>query len=550
VGNRHGYLEIPHTYEVLQKYIGAAYNFIGKSPDKTLKQRYFMKLILYILLSFLVVLLAKVGHGQVASPQPFPHAFGLAGKGEEVAKNGAEGQDPLIAGPISVPQKFIRQTGTKAAKYAKRITGKTEKTLTKLARWEGKIKALLEKASPETAQRLFGNGQLTFAGMLVQYQKGQQIVNGYGKQYDEYRDRLGNTMDYLSAQNTKAKEAGKQLKQLDSLVENTEAFQQFMKERKKQLIQQSIQYMGKSKYLKKMNSEAWYYVETLRNYKEIFQDEKKAEELAGKLLHMVPGFEDFLQRKSAVAGLFGFNTLQQVGDGAPNLAGLQTRASVQNLIQQQFGSGPNAQQALAQNVQQAQAQLSQLKDKIAQGGNSDGELSSFKPNNTKTKIFLQRIEYTANVGFGKINPLATGTNSNAIADIALGIGYKLNDKSTVGVGASYKLGMGSLQRVRLSGQGIGLRSFIDWKLEKQLYISGGYEMNYLPAMEGLRIAAPFGSNTADTWQKSGLIGIAKKMKVRTKWFSASSVQLLYDVLHRQQRPVGQAFIFRVGYVLK
>ena len=35
------------------------------------------------------------------------------------------------------------QTGNKIDKYSKRITGKTKKSLAKLARWETKIKALL-----------------------------------------------------------------------------------------------------------------------------------------------------------------------------------------------------------------------------------------------------------------------------------------------------------------------------------------------------------------------------------------------------------------------
>jgi hypothetical protein len=463
---------------------------------------------------------------------------------------------------LPISNKYYKAVTGKAAKYAKRITNKTEKTLTKLARWEGKIKALLEKASPETAQRLFGNPQLTFGGMLEQYQRGQQIANGYGKTYDEYRDRLKGTMQYLTsppaplhlvergaAENgakIEAKGAAaayQQLQKLDTLVDNTEALQQFIKERKRQLIEQSIQYIGKSKYLQKINSDSYYYFETLRNYKSIFEDEKRAEELAVKLLHKIPGFEEFLQRNSAVAGLFGFNT-NVGGNATPNLAGLQTRASVTALIQNQLASGgAGAQQTFTQNVQQAQAQLSQLKDRIMQagGGSSDSEQPSFKPNNTKTKTFLQRIEYTANVGFGKINPLVSGGITNATADIALGIGYKLNDKSTVGVGASYKLGMGSLQRIRFSGQGIGLRSYIDWKLKKQFYVSGGYEVNWLA---GRPVGTP-----AMAWQRSGLIGISKKMKVRTKWFKGSSVQLLYDFLHHQSPTSwgGQEWVFRVGY---
>jgi hypothetical protein len=468
-------------------------------------------------------------------------------------------QDTPMA--IKAPQRFIEQAENKATKYYRRLQSKTEKTLTKLARWEERVKNLLQKASPETAQRLFAPGQPSFASLLEQYRKGQTMANQYGQQYDEYRDRLKNTMGYLSAQQSKAKEAHRQLQKLDSLANDTEAMQRFIKERKRLLMDQCLRHIGRSKWLKKMDKESYYYIETLRNYKALFQDEKKVEELAMRLLRKLPGFENFLQRNSAVAGLFGFGQNVGAASGPPNLAGLQTRASVSALIQNQLAAGgPGAQQAFRQNVQQAQAQLSQLKDRISQAGGGDGELPSFKPNNQKAKTFWQRLEYTANIGFGRLNPLALGTqattgagartSSDAVADIALGVGYKLNDKSTVGIAASCKLGLGSIQRVRFSGQGLGLRSFIDWKLKKQFYISGGYEMNYLPRLESLRLPSPFGTRNADVWQRSALLGISKKMKINSKWAKLSQVQLLYDFLHDQHRPQGQAWIFRVGYSFK
>jgi hypothetical protein len=494
--------------------------------------------------------------------------------------------------------RFIRQTGAKATKYYGRINNKTEKALQKLARWEGKIKALLEKTAPETAQRLFAGPQTTFAGMLERYRKGrdgwwghrandgwwghqpwEEIANNYGKTYDGYRDRLTNTMGYLASpcgaaaaacgptlplpagrplsQGEGKAEIGakgaaaayQQLQKLDSLVDNTEALQQFIKERKRQLAEAAVKYLGKSRWAKKMDKDSYYYMETLRNYKSLFGDERKAEQLAVRLLQKIPGFEGFLQRNSAVAGLFGFNTNVDAS-GIPNLSGLQTRAGMTALLQ---NSGITA-QALQQNMQAAQAQLNQLKDRVMDGawdthhGGGDGEPPSFRPNNQKTKTFWQRLEYTANIGFGRINPLATGRNATATADIALGIGYKLNDRSTVGIGASYKLGMGSIRRVRFSGQGIGLRSYIDWKLKKQFYVSGGYELNHLPAMQGVRSLTPNPSPTGEGgWQRSGLIGICKKTKLRTKWARCSSIQLLYDFLHARQRPVGQAWVFRLGY---
>ena len=124
----------------------------------------------------------------------------------------------------------------------------------------------------------------------------------------------------------------------------------------------------------------------------------------------------------------------------------------------------------------------------------------------------------------------------ATANIGVSVGYKLNDKSIIGLGASYKLGLGSIQRISITHQGIGLRSFVDWKVKKEFFISGGYEMNY---------QAQF--NSYDNWQQSGLIGLSKKINIKTKWFKGTKLQLLYDVLYRTHVPVSQPVVFRVGY---
>jgi hypothetical protein len=65
----------------------------------------------------------------------------------------------------------------------------------------------------------------------------------------------------------------------------------------------------------------------------------------------------------------------------------------------------------------------------------------------------------------------SGTGRAAIADMGLSLGYKLNDKSIIGVGASYKMGYGSIQKIRITHEGVGLRSFIDWKLKKNFFSS-------------------------------------------------------------------------------
>ncbi|MBL7730889.1 MAG: hypothetical protein JNM88_06895, partial [Chitinophagaceae bacterium] len=390
----------------------------------------------------------------------------------------------------ALPEKYLTTISSKAELYYSRLTDKTEKILEKLARWEGKIKSILEKTSPETAQRLFGNGQLTFAALLEKYKQGKAAADEYRGKYDAYRDKVTTSLKYLDdkygkynkyigyasnkyigyvsnkyigyVSNTgdtvqglrfdhdsskqssvsKLSLAREQTVRLNEQVRQTEAVEQFIKERKKELMEQAVKYLSNNKYIKKISKESYYYVQTLANYKELFSDPKKAEELALKLLQKLPGFDDFMRRNSMLASLFNLPQTPSQGGGLNSLAGLQTRAQVSGLIQQQLsGGGPNAMQQFQQNMQAAQSQLNELKNKLIKSGgsSSDGNMAEgFKPNNQKSKTFLQRLEYSANVQSQKATAYFPVTS-----DLGLSVGYKLNDKSVIGVGASYKLGWGS-----------------------------------------------------------------------------------------------------------
>jgi len=455
--------------------------------------------------------------------------------------------DSTIEALQKIPLKYINTIDSKIEKYSKRITAKTEKTLVKLSKWEIKIKDILDRVSPETSEKLFGNNQTTFSTLLKKLQEGKAIAEGYKTKYNEYRDKLTTSIKYLEDQRDKLDKnliqpintSKKKLDELEQDISNTEAVEAFIKERKKQLMNEAAKYLGKSKYLTKIDKEAYYYVETLRNYKELFSDKKKAEELAYKILDKIPAFKNFVRQNSMLASLFRIP-----GNGSnmspESLAGLQTRASVQAIIQERIATGgPNAQQQFSQNLHQAQAELNKLKEKVLQSGGSSSEanIPNFKPNNQKSKTFLQRLEYGSNFQIAKNNSLVPTT-----ADIALSVGYKLNDKSIIGIGASYKMGMGSIQRISISHQGIGIRSFVDWKLKKQFFVSGGFEMNYNAQFKNITQL-----KYSTDWQQAGLVGITKKLNIKTKFFKGTSVQLLYDMLYRQHTPVSQPVLLRMGY---
>lgn len=456
--------------------------------------------------------------------------------------------DSVLQSLQQIPAKYISQVDKKIDQYANRITSKTEKTLTKLSRWENKIHTLLEKVNPEAAQRLFADNQLTFTKALEKYKMGELVIADQRVKYDEYKDKLTTSLGYLEKQKdnlnekvvSKVKIAKQKADELEKDDINSEAMQQFITERRKQLIDQSVKYIGNSKYLQKISKENYYYVETLKNYKELLHDKKKAEQTALSILNKIPAFKKFVQENSLLARLFG----SSAGTGTTaSLVGLQTRASVNTLIQNQIAAGgPNAQAQIQQNMQQAQAELSKLKDKVLKAGGGSSEdlnMPDFKPNQQKTKTFLQRIEFGSNFQFAKNNSYLPTT-----ADIGLSMGYKLNDKSVVGFGGSYKMGMGVIEHISITHQGVGLRSFMDWKLKKQFFISGGYEMNYNAQFKNINQLQQYSD-----WQQSGLVGLSKKISVKSKLIKGTKVQLLYDFLARQHMPVSQPVVFRLGYCL-
>jgi hypothetical protein len=446
-----------------------------------------------------------------------------------------------------IPNKYISQVDKKIDKYSHRLSSKTDKTLDKLVRWEVRIHSLLQKTSPETAERLFANKDLTFAGLQEKLQQGKTIAANTTAQYNEYRDKLTTSIKYIEQQKSlidsnvvkPIKATSQKMDALENEVAQTEAVQQFIQQRKQQLISESIKYIGKSKYLTKINKESYYYVETLKNYKEIFSDSKKAETTAKELLNKIPAFQKFTRQNSLLSSLF---SSPQSLDASQNLIGLQTRSSVNALIQNRIATGgPGAQEMVKQQIQAAQDEMSKLKNNLLKKktANGEGALPDFKPNTQKSKTFAQRLDYSFNLQFGKTNLLPS------IADIGLGIGYKLNDKSLIGIGLSYKLGMGSIQHIKFSHEGIGIRSYLDWKLKRNLYIGGGFELNHNSRFEKFSEL-----RNVDGWQQSGLVGLIKKIPIKIKKMKSTQIQLMYDLLYRTHLPVSQPFIFRIGYNFK
>lgn len=449
------------------------------------------------------------------------------------------------------PTRFLDKLNKKASHLEDKVLNYSEKTLRRLEKQEKKLYKKLYKKDSIAAKQLLQSGQEGYSKLREQLAGGGNAVQR-GRQYLSRFDTLNTSLKFLSqnagklitnqqALQGKLQGATKSMAGLSDKLQQAEAIQKYLKDRR-QLLRDNLQRVGLVKELRKYNQQAYYYAAQIKEYKAILEDPKRLEQKAIGLLRKLPLFQKFMQQHSELAALFpepaNYGTLQ-------SLAGLQTRASVQNLIQQQIAAGgPNAQAMIQQNLQAAQGMLNQLKDKVLKSphlGEGQGEVDipeDLKVNPYKTKRAKDRLEFGTN-----LQSTRAGVYWPVTTDIGLSVGYRLNPSSVVGIAGAYKLGLGKdIRNIRLSHQGIGFRTFMDWKLKGAFFISGGAEWNYRSEFKRVEALKNF-----SYWQRSALVGLSKTVSIKSKFFKKTKIQIMYDLLWRTEVPTKQPLVFRTGY---
>ncbi|WP_436488159.1 hypothetical protein [Chitinophaga sp. ARDCPP14] len=454
----------------------------------------------------------------------------------------AQAQDSLLQKANAIPGKYLSQVKQKSDKMERQITQRSEKALSRFMKQEEKLKRRLGRIDSLKANNLFAHS-IDSLGSLKSRMKGKlgRYSGALTQSGGPYLDSLSNSLSFLKdSKGLLEKSKGVtdklngSLKSVDNLKDKlaqAEQIKAYIRERKQLLKEQLSQYTGFTKDLQKMNKEAYYYAQQLKEYKEVFKDKKKAEQKAMEVIKKIPAFNDFMQKHSQLASLFN---IQGGSASAPNLEGLQTRNQVEQLIQQRLGSGPNASAAVSQQMAEARSKFDELKSKFPDLDNA-AEMPDFKPKEMKTKSFLQRLEFGSNIQFQRSNKFFPTTG-----DLAGQAAYKFHKNGSAGLGLSYKLGMGTgFDNIHFSGQGMGIRSFIDWKLKGTFFLNGGYEQNYQPDYAGV----PEG--VGQKWTQSGLIGISKKYKINSKL--KGNMMVLFDFLYNQHVPRTDPVKVRLGY---
>lgn len=438
---------------------------------------------------------------------------------------------------ITLPDKYLSQVKRKSEHVEAQVDKRTAQALDRFARQEKRMQAKLMKVDSTAAKRIFSHSIDSLQNMKAGL--GRKVNGLTSNAGGAYLDTLQNSLKFLQGSDKvlgggKLASATQSVDNLQNSLQQAEQVKAYLREQRQLLKQQLANYTGFGKELTNLNKEAYYYGQQLNEYKATLSDRKKAEEKAVALLKTLPAYNNFISQHSQFAGLFN---LVGTGSNTASLAGLQTRSQVEQMVAQRLGNDPAAQQAVSQQMAQARSQINELKDKYSNLDNA-GDMPDFKPNPMKTKRFLQRLEFGGNVQFQKNTSYYPTTT-----DIAGQVGYRFHKNGTAGVGVSYKLGMGTgWNHIAFTHQGVGLRSFVDWKLKGTFYINGGFEENYLTAITNVSAL-----KNLSLWKGSALLGVSKKYKINAKL--KGNLMVLYDFLASRSVPATSSFKVRIGYTM-
>lgn len=455
-------------------------------------------------------------------------------------------QQPPTGQQAPLSRKQITAVAHEAKRYTEKLNAKTRKLLSKMEKQELKLCKQRYAGNTDSVKIIcscIAKEYSTLNEMLAAGGTGASKLTGA---YLPALDSLSTGFAFLNtagmgsaviSQGSLISGAAKNIETLQGSFNVSDKVQQLLKQRK-QAIEQQLQSLAVTKSFKKIKQQLYYYEQQVTAYKEALNNPSRLRGKIFEALQRVPAFSKFFREHSQLAAIF---QLPGAANPVPQANGLQTRASVISQITSTLGTGANVQQALGQNLNAAQTQLNQLKQqlsKLGNGGNTDLEMPDFKPNNQKTKSFLQRLE----TGFN-LQSQRSSTLLPAASDIGISVGYKLNDKSIVGAGLAYKLGLGkSISHIRLTHEGLSLRSFIDYQLKGKLWLTGGVEYNYNSSFKNIEQLKNYSG-----WQQSILFGLSKKIAVGGK--ARMNMQILFDGMYRKNTPETRPLLFRVGYSL-
>jgi len=491
--------------------------------------------------------------------------------------------DSAVNKVTSFPMRLFGHIQSKTASLNQQLSQQTQKYLQKLQQQEQRLQKKLFSIDSNAAKKLFANSNQQYATLLQKLQADtgsnhQKVTGTYQPHMDSLQTALAFLQKNQSALNqpansmtsltggsaaalttrvganlppevqAKLQASISQLQALQAKMQDAAQVKGFMAQRKQQIGQYITQHASMQNVLGKpyaqMQQNMYYYSAQVRQYQAMANSPDQLEQKALAMLSRLPAFQGYMKTNSQLSSLF---SLPGSSSGAQILAGLQTRNQVSETAKSQLtaaASGTtnnNSSSAAAPSgLESAQSQLASYKAKLSQlgGGGSTIDAPNFRPNEQKTKTFFSRLMYGID-----FQTTQSTYYFPTMTSLGLSLGYKLGKGNDVGIGAAMKIGWGTgFNHIAVTGQGVGLRSFVDIALKGSFSATGGFEYNY---------TAPFTEyqqlRQIRDWTKSGLIGISKTVSTKSRLLKQTKLSLLWDFLSYQNVPQTEPLIFRVGY---
>jgi hypothetical protein len=472
--------------------------------------------------------------------------------------------DSVVNKVTSFPMRLFGHIQSKTASLNQQLSQQTQKYLQKLQQQEQQLQKRLYSIDSNEAKKLFSNSNQQYASLLQKLQADtgsnhQKVTGTYQPHMDSLQTALGFLQKNQSALNTsnlspetqaKLQASISQLQALQAKMQDAAQIRGYMTQRKQQIGQYITQHASLQNVLGKpyaqMQQNMYYYSAQVRQYQAMANSPDQLEQKALAMLSRLPAFQGYMKTNSQLSSLF---SLPGSSSGPQILAGLQTRNQISESAKSQLtaaasGTTNNNSSASAvapSGLESAQSQLVGYKAKLSQfggGGGSEIDAPNFRPNEQKTKTFFSRLMYGID-----FQTTQSTYYFPTMTSLGLSLGYKLGKGNDVGIGAAMKIGWGTgFNHIAVTGQGVGLRSFVDIALKGSFSATGGFEYNY---------TAPFTEyqqlRQIQYWTKSGLIGISKTVSTKSRLLKQTKLSLLWDFLSYQQVPQTEPLVFRVGY---
>lgn len=295
-----------------------------------------------------------------------------------------------------------------------------------------------------------------------------------------------------------------------------------------------------SRRLTGMNRQLFYAREKMKVFKDISEEPSKAEDIALEALQGEQGFEQCLRPHDPNS----MASLAAKGATVTDLEkmGYPTKRQLTANLQKKFGNSLGGmQQKMGNQMQDYMSEMKKLQTAKSTGLQMKTSLArlrkakkpEFKINPMRGLPLAHRIEKQFNWQTNR----STLDGKPAMLQASVMAGFRHTPRLSYGVGIATSIGLGqNWNNLKLSFQGLGLRTYVSWQLIYGVGLYAGYERMYKQAafIETKQVTQeliPTAHNTG-THYESILAGLTKTYNINNKW--NGSIQILYDAWWKEK----------------